>query len=416
MKSSGKMTILFTLVLTFLLLAAPAWATRPVAKVTSFTGEVLIVSGVDAMPVSHVGQFVNAGDKVQTKQGSVQITFTDGAVLRVRPFTSTMVQERQEESGFLFWKKKISVRRITNYVGKLWFKSGASDRRNFIQSTTAVCGLRGTIAESLVTLQQALIRFEEGSGDISGAMLLVEQALRESTQGEAANNPVYQKISVAAAKMQKAQETGKAIDVAAAKAEIADAGITAAEELDKNPALEPSAKELNQADKNAFITAKAAADAEVKVAELEEIKEAATEAGNQEAVEAAEQALEGIEDKVEDLQDQAEKALTVVTAEEPPTPEEIEQLEATAKLADTALVGILTTIDTTPGMEDAAKEFVPPSPTEPEPEAKPEPVPAPDPVPAPEPVVPTVDEPQPTFDPTEEGGDIPPGPGGSPAE
>jgi len=255
MKSLGKMTVLFTLALIFILLAAPAWASRPVAKVTSFTGEVVIVSGVNAMPVSHVGQFVSAGDKVQTKQGSVQITFNDGAVLRVRPFTSTMVQERQEETGFLFWKKKVSVRRITNYVGKLWFKSGASNRRNFIQSTTAVCGLRGTIAESLVTLQQALIRFEEGNGDIAGAMLLVEQALRESTQGEAANNPVYQKISVAAAAMKKANETGKALDVAAAKATIADAGITAADVLDKNPALEPKVKELNQADKNAFVTA-----------------------------------------------------------------------------------------------------------------------------------------------------------------
>ena len=187
MKSLGKMTLLFTLVLALLLAAAPVWAARPIAKVTSFEGEASVVSGIDILDVSHVGQFVSAGDKIQTKDGRVEITFNDGATLRVSPFSAMLVQERQEDSGFLFWKKKISVRRITNYVGKLWFNSGASKRKNFIQTTTAVCGLRGTIVEAKVTLARAMIKFNEGTGDIAGAMRLVQQALTESTTGSNLN-------------------------------------------------------------------------------------------------------------------------------------------------------------------------------------------------------------------------------------
>ena len=99
MKSLGKITLLFTMILALFLIAAPAWAARPVAKVTSYTGEVLVISGIEILPVSHVGQFVSAGDKLQTKQGSVQITFTDGASMKVSPFTTTMIQERQEGFG-----------------------------------------------------------------------------------------------------------------------------------------------------------------------------------------------------------------------------------------------------------------------------------------------------------------------------
>ena len=39
------------------------------------------------------------------------------------------------------------MRRVTCFVGKLWFKSGASKRKNYLQTPTAVCGLRGSNAD-----------------------------------------------------------------------------------------------------------------------------------------------------------------------------------------------------------------------------------------------------------------------------
>jgi hypothetical protein len=281
-----------------------------------------------------------------------------------------------------------------------------------------------TNTEALVTLQEALIYFEEGSGDISGVMELIERALRESTEGEAANNPVFQQIAKAAEAMQKAQENGTAKDLAAAKAEIANAGVTAAEELDKNPALDETTKKLNEADKNAFITAKAAAEAEMQVAELVEVKEAAQEAGNTEAAAAADAALGAIEEKVEALQEQAQDALETVTAEEPPDEAKMNELAETAAAADAAVENIIEDVNNTPGVQEAMQEFVPPSdeppadeppadePPSDEPPADEPPAdeppsdePPPDdpeayepPEPEPEP------EPTPDYDPTEDGG------------
>lgn len=389
MKPFGKTSLLFACLLTLVMVAAPVWAARPVAKVTSFEGEVMVVSGIDIVPVSHIGQFVGAGDKIQTQQGRVELTFNDGAQLKVSPFSTMMVQERQEESGFLFFKKKISVRRITNYVGNLWFKSGASERKNFIQTTTAVCGLRGTIVEAKVTLAKALIKFNEGSGDIAGAMQLVQQALTESTRGEAANNKVYQAIVLAAQQLKAAQTAQAAqvaaeaavteagdqatpeqlqaaqeakalaeITIAAAKRDVASTGIIATVTLLQNPELSDEAKAATEVEKNAFVLAQKAAEAEQKVAELEAVKATASP----EDAEKIEAALEAIDATVETLQQQSETALEAVT-EETLTPELIATIATDAQLAESEIAGIDATINET-GAAEVLATSPPPDPAE----------------------------------------------------
>ncbi|MFC1823325.1 hypothetical protein ACFL9T_11505 [Thermodesulfobacteriota bacterium] len=127
-----------------LFLVSTAHAAKPIAKITSFKGEVFLQTGSKIVDVKTKGMPLMQGDSIQTKQGEAEILFGDGAVMRVRPFTSTMIQEREEEKGWWIFKTKKAVRRMTVFVGKLWFKSGASKRQNFMQTPTAVCGLRGT--------------------------------------------------------------------------------------------------------------------------------------------------------------------------------------------------------------------------------------------------------------------------------
>ncbi len=127
-----------------------------VAKITSYQGDVTVLSGADrsVMSVSQVGHALTPGDIVQTGQGRATATFNDGATLEVSPFSSSMIQEYEESTGFWPFKTKNAVRRITVFVGKLFFKSGASKRKNFLQTPTAVCALRGTsvgVSHDLVT-------------------------------------------------------------------------------------------------------------------------------------------------------------------------------------------------------------------------------------------------------------------------
>ncbi|MFH1980274.1 MAG: hypothetical protein ABIL58_00375 [Pseudomonadota bacterium] len=99
--------------------SASAWA-EPVAKITAVTGNVVLLSGADIIQVKAPGQLVNSGDNVQTEDGTAQLTFTDGAILKITPYSSSMVQEQEEESGFLFFKTKTSVPRITAFIVKMW--------------------------------------------------------------------------------------------------------------------------------------------------------------------------------------------------------------------------------------------------------------------------------------------------------
>ena len=128
----------------FVLTTVPAYAAAPIAKITHFKGEAVIQTGEAFAPVAQIGQPLHTGDRIQTRQGEVELTFTDGAVLKVRPFTNASVDERDEEKGFWIFKEKKPVRRLTCFVGKMRFKSGASDRANYLQTPTSVCALRGS--------------------------------------------------------------------------------------------------------------------------------------------------------------------------------------------------------------------------------------------------------------------------------
>ena len=142
---AALISLIFFLVIIFPMGAAQA--TISLAKVTTFTGEAVVLSGADTAVISRIGQELNEGDRVQTKQGTVQVTFNDGAILKISPFTSALIQEREEDSGILIFKTKKAVRRVTCFVGKMWFKSGASKRANYLQTPTAVMGLRGSDAD-----------------------------------------------------------------------------------------------------------------------------------------------------------------------------------------------------------------------------------------------------------------------------
>lgn len=215
------------------LLCPLSGAYASIARVTAFTGDVVILSGANTIKLSKLGQAVNTGDKIQTKQGTAQLAFTDGAVLKINPHTTTMVQERMEERGAWMFKSKKMARRITVFVGKLWFKSGVSDRSNYLQSPTAVCGLRGSDGDFGYDNLNTYINMYSGEASITGRVL--QQFFQDPGVTAAQRNEVYQKLSQAYEQTRSAEATGQALNINEARLASLDVVKTAATVLSQNP-------------------------------------------------------------------------------------------------------------------------------------------------------------------------------------
>jgi hypothetical protein len=254
-----RTSLLLLLLLGIFLLFPASGVAAPIAKVSQFQGEVLIVSGDQLSRVTSVGQPINHGDSVQTRNGEVQITFNDGALMTIRPYTSTVIHETEEEKGWFLFKAKDLVRRITCQVGNLWFKSGASARKNYLQSPTAVCGLRGSISEFGYNNVISFIREIEGGSDLAGTVQRVTEEFFKNLQANAeqfaSQNPVYNKLSEAYAKSEQANRTGSALDKAGAKVAVLEAVKASLQAILTNPNLPEATKNalntvLNQVNQN----------------------------------------------------------------------------------------------------------------------------------------------------------------------
>ena len=258
-----------------------AHAAKSVAKISSFQGEVVIRSGTMVYRLDQTGVVLNDGDQIQTKDGEIEITFNDGAVMKVRPFSTTMIQEREEKSGFLFFKTKKLVRRITCFVGKLWFKSGSSNRKNFLQTPTAVCGIRGSEGDLGYDNVNTYLNMYVGDADVLGNV--IKGFFEDPGIDEATKNTIYQALANAYQASQDAELSGKEIDLANARVDALQVVQQIAAELQNNPDETVSKEALVAA--NTAAANVAAAEAQVAV---EELKEAgASEADIQAAQDAA---------------------------------------------------------------------------------------------------------------------------------
>jgi len=242
--------ILLGLCLGLLLSVPQIQAATPIAKVSSFKGEVILLSDTQFTKVTRAGLGLNVGDSIQTKEGEAEITFDDGAVLKVRRHTTTMIQEQEEKSGWWIFKTKDWVRRVTCQVGTFWFKSGSSKTRNYLQTPTAVCGLRGTITEFGYNNVMSYVNAIEGSVEAKGQIQQVTSAFFQNLQAQAqqfaAANQVYTQLSNAYNKDQKAKQTGAALDQADAQVATLAATAAAITEILKNPELGDEAKQILQ--------------------------------------------------------------------------------------------------------------------------------------------------------------------------
>ncbi|MFC1816101.1 hypothetical protein ACFL0M_09195 [Thermodesulfobacteriota bacterium] len=264
MKFKSIFTCLFFVLLSgSFLLISRADAAKPIAKVSAFKGEVIILSDAKVNKVQNVGHVLNQGDRIQTADATVQITFEDGAIIKVRPYTNLMIQERQEKSGWFIFKTKKAVRRISVFVGKLWFKSGTSKRRNYLQTITAVCGVRGSAHDWGTDGLRNFLNTYEGGVDILGNV--VQGFFDDTGIGEAEKNRVYNTISRA---IRSAERARSPREIAETRSLVFQSVAVASNLLQSNPES-IVAKEARVAE-NVANAHFAAAQAEVVVEQLAE--------------------------------------------------------------------------------------------------------------------------------------------------
>jgi len=390
--------LFFSLFIMMFLFASQVAASEPIAQVFSFQGEVIVQSGAEIFKLTQPALPLKDGDRIQTKQGRATINFDDGAVMKMSPFSNITIRQREEKHGFWIFKAKRAVRRITCFIGKLWFKSGVSDRRNYLQTPTAVCGVRGSEVESGYNNVESLLNVITGAVDKLG--LWKEGAFAEPGAGVALKSKVYRATTKAYEVTEKAKATRKTVDVAKARVEVQKVIKEAATELRENPD-ENVAREA-QVESNVAAANVAAGEAEVAVQQLVEAEApedaiqnaqaiannaqeqaaAASEAANTVYEEEVfdpgrlDEAAEETEAAAETAQSLAEEAVEIAEEVAPPEEEIIPEEEAVPEEEEIAEEEVFP--EEAPAEEVAPEEEVSPD------EAAPEQIPPPEEVPLPD--------------------------------
>ena len=126
-----------------------------------------------------------------------------------------------------------TVRRITCFVGKLKFRSGYKIHQNYLQTPTAVAGVRGS--EAFLGSDGIENYITPIAGEFSYIGEFIEGYFDNPGVDAAAKSNVYKAIASAYEAYQTAEKSGSSIDQAKAELSGLEAIKAAAEELSNNP-------------------------------------------------------------------------------------------------------------------------------------------------------------------------------------
>lgn len=261
-------------------LAVPAYsADSAIARLTSFSGTVLIKNQGKWGVQPEEGLALYSGDKVVTRTGIATITFDDGAVMEIKANSNLLIKETEDTTALARGVGAVK-RQVRLLMGKLFFKSGRSTSTSTtLETTTMVCGLRGT--EGILSIDAAgvtYLQFSEGGGDTIGDFIA---GVAPDVPIELADlNPAQRAGFVAAAAADQANQVAERLamgEVTDADAAFAAAKAAEAAALEAKAAAEAM---LNNPDPEIREEAKAAikaANAAIKAAR--EAQKRAIEAG-----------------------------------------------------------------------------------------------------------------------------------------
>jgi len=114
-----------------------------IARLTDFTGTVLIKSSGEWAIKPEKNFPLYCHDKVVTRIGTATVTFSDGATIDIKNNSNLFIDERKTETG-LTKKVKMVERRIILFLGKMFFKTGTGQVQTQFLTEKTVIGIRGT--------------------------------------------------------------------------------------------------------------------------------------------------------------------------------------------------------------------------------------------------------------------------------
>ena len=179
---------------------------EPIARLTNFTGIVLINSRGEwaVKPVKNLPLY--SQDKVVTRIGAATITFSDGATLDIKNNSNLLIQERETEKG-LVKKVKTVHRRILLFLGKMFFKTGTGQVQTQFETDKTVIGIRGTAGVlSIGADGQIYITFTEGGAKLTLGDLFYGKIAADVPTKVADQNPVQKAAYLAHAAWEKCLE------------------------------------------------------------------------------------------------------------------------------------------------------------------------------------------------------------------
>jgi len=134
-----------------LLFGTPLWAAEPVGKVIlSFGNNVALDESGESRKLKRQSSVFKSDTVVTSNKGRVQIRFTDGSMLSLRPDTRYLIREYQfdpaepDEGKAIYKLIKGGMRTITGEIGKV-------NRENYkVETVVATIGIRGTDYEVVI--------------------------------------------------------------------------------------------------------------------------------------------------------------------------------------------------------------------------------------------------------------------------
>jgi len=272
--------ILFAFVCAMLISSQAFSAERSIARLTDFSGTVLIKSQGSWGVEPEEGLPLYSDDKIVTKIGIATVTFNDGAVIEINPNSNLLIEESEEEETGIGEKISGLKRRLRLFLGKMSFRTArGSDTKTSLATSTMVCGLRGTAGTlSIGADGQTYLQFTEGGGDTIGDFI---SGVAADVPTELANlSPAQRAAFVAAAAAEQAKQAQEKL----ASGEITDAdAVYAAAQAAEAAAQEAKAAAeamMNNPDPDIQAEAAAAiAAADAAIAASQEAQEQAVESG-----------------------------------------------------------------------------------------------------------------------------------------
>jgi len=260
--------ILFIMTLCLASLSVPAYsADKVIAKLTSFSGTVLIKSkgAWGVQPEKDLPLY--SDDKIVTRMGIATVTFDDGAVIDIKANSNLLIRDTE---GTGTARELAAVKRQLRLIlGKMLFRSGkGTGVSTTLETTTMVCGLRGTAGTlSIDAAGVTYIQFTEGGGDTIGNFI---SGIAPDVPAELADlNPAQKAAFVAAAAAVQAKNAADRLakgEISEAEAALAAAKAAEAAAEEAKAAAEAMLNNPDQGLRDEAAAALAAAEAVIEAA------------------------------------------------------------------------------------------------------------------------------------------------------